>query len=339
MLREVAEAHFDQQRDLARGQLDHESPHDVVRRRHLKNLADFSGRNVVAYYSGWLARLDRTAQILSGISDDDKNGFMAAFKGLDFSQGLDLIIHSPGGQVSATESIIHYLRSKFDADIRVIVPQISMSGGTMIACSGKEIIMGRHSNLGPIDPQFGDMPAFAVLEEFKRAADEIKQDATKAQVWRPIIEKYPPTFLYKCQNAIDMSKDIGINALTTGMFKGNPDADAKAEAVVDALLSHTAHKEHARHLHREECRAMGLKIVDLENDQVFQDLVLSLHHSFVITIEQTDAVKIIENQNGVARLRTLPRVTPSQPQAPPAPSQPNPESEIGFLRKLWRLIW
>jgi ClpP class serine protease len=64
----------------------------------------------------------------------------------------------------------------FDDNIRAIVPQIAMSAGTMLACSCQWILMGKHSNLGPIDPQLSGIPAHGVLAEFKRALEEIKLD-------------------------------------------------------------------------------------------------------------------------------------------------------------------
>lgn len=36
----------------------------------------------------------------------------------------------------------------------------------------------------------------------------------------------------------------------------------------------------------------------LEDDPELQDLVLSIHHAFVITFDGSTAIKIIENQNG-----------------------------------------
>ena len=36
----------------------------------------------------------------------------------------------------------------------------------------------------------------------------------------------------------------------------------------------------------------------LEDDNILQDKVLSLHHSYMITMDMTPALKIIENQNG-----------------------------------------
>ena len=69
------------------------------------------------------------------INDNDKNGLMATVNGLGTSDGLDLILHTPGGDVGATESLIHYLRQKFGTNIRAIIPQLAMSGGTMMACA------------------------------------------------------------------------------------------------------------------------------------------------------------------------------------------------------------
>jgi len=41
-----------------------------------------------------------------------------------------------------------------------------MSAGTMLSCASKEIVMGKHSCLGPIDPQYGGVPAYNILSEF-----------------------------------------------------------------------------------------------------------------------------------------------------------------------------
>ena len=105
-----------------------------VRRKYLRMLHDKTGRNTIAYYSGFFSK-----QKIEGLSinDQDKNGFMLCVHDVDKTKGLDLILHTPGGSISATESIVHYLRHMFGSDIRAIIPQISMSAGTMLACSCK----------------------------------------------------------------------------------------------------------------------------------------------------------------------------------------------------------
>jgi ClpP class serine protease len=100
---------------------------------------------------------------------------------------LDLILHTPGGDMAATESLIDYLRSMFGTNIRAIIPQISMSGGTMIALACRQIVMGKHSNLGPIDPQLGGVAAHAIKEEFERAVREVQHAPGTAPIWQVVI--------------------------------------------------------------------------------------------------------------------------------------------------------
>lgn len=122
---------------------ENEAPHIV--KNYVKLLHEVTNRNVIVYYSGFLTT---PRGLPVEINDMDKNGFMAMCHGLDVNLGLDLILHTPGGDVAATESIIDYLNDIFEGNIRAIIPQLAMSGGTMIACSCKEIIMGKQSSLG-----------------------------------------------------------------------------------------------------------------------------------------------------------------------------------------------
>lgn len=236
------------------------------------------------------------------IDDGDKNGFMTTIHELDRSKGLDLILHTPGGNVGATESIINYLHAMFGTNIRAIVPQLSMSGGTMIACACREIVMGRQSNLGPIDPQYHGIPTEGVIEEFTRAKREIKKDPSTIPLWQTIFRQYHPTFIGECEKATAWSKEVVAECLTKVMFGGSKEAKAKAAAVVKKLHDHVAHKSHDRHIHMEDCRKIGLNVLTLEEDfdEKFQDLVLTVHHAYMHTFAGTTAIKIIENHNGIA---------------------------------------
>lgn len=94
------------------------------------------------------------------------------------------------------------------------------------------------------------------------------------------------------------------------MFAGEQDADAKADKVVNGLADHAMTKSHARHLHAEMCRGLGMKIVDLEADQDLQEKVLSVHHAFMITLSQTPSVKIVENHLGVSFIKQIAAIHP-----------------------------
>lgn len=273
-------------------------PIDQTRRKYLKKLSDKTGRNVIAYYSAWLNQPKMHPSFV--INDEDKNAFMSAVHQLDRTKGLDLILHTPGGDLAATESIVDYLRQMFGIDIRAIIPQVAMSAGTMIACSCKSIIMGKQSNLGPIDPQLGGIPANGVLAEFKEALKQVKKDPAAVHLWQTIIGKYHPTFLGSCENAIEWSKKIVTEWLKTAMFNGEPNASQKASKVVRSLSSSNVTFNHARHIHVDTLMSLGLKIEQMEHDQELQDLILTVHHTFMHTFGMTGVLKIVENHDGVA---------------------------------------
>ena len=50
-------------------------------------------------------------------------------------------------------------------------------------------------------------------------------------------------------------------------------------------------------MNAEICKKIGLKISMMEDDGELQDKILSLHHAYMITLDGTPAIKIIENQN------------------------------------------
>lgn len=273
------------------------STHDVIRRTYLKKLFELTGRNVIVYYSGWLQKPNTPGIELN---DSDKNGFMNCIHNLDKTKGLDLILHTPGGETAATESLVDYLRETFGTNIRGIIPQLAMSAGTMIACACKQIIMGKHSSLGPIDPQIQGIPAHGVVEEFTRAYTEIKQDPVKAAIWQPIVGKYPPAFIGECEKSIQWSTEIVKDWLLTGMLYGKEDAGSIADSIIFELGNHALTKSHARHLSYSKCKQMGLDVVALEEQPELQDAILSVHHACIHTLASTSAYKIIENHDGIA---------------------------------------
>lgn len=221
------------------------SMHDVVRRRYLAKLYELTGRNVVIYYSGWLQKRGIGG---AEINDEDKNGFMTVIHEMDRSLGLDLILHTPGGETAATESLVHYLRAMFGTNMRAIIPQLAMSGGTMIACACNEIVMGRQSSLGPVDPHFGGIPAHGVVEEFNRAKKEINRDNSTIPIWQPIIAKYHPTFIGECEKAIAWSNEMTKEWLRTGMFADEKAPGRKINRILKELGDHALTKSHSRHL-------------------------------------------------------------------------------------------
>lgn len=229
------------------------------------------------------------------INDLDIDGFMNVVHGMDRKKGLDLVLHTPGGGIAATEKIVHYLRSLFGTDIRCIIPQMAMSAGTMIACAAKEIVMGRQSCLGPIDPQLYGLPCHGVVEEFKTAKREVAANPAYLGVWQPIINKYGPAFLGECQKSMELSELLVKDWLETGMLASDK---KRARKVVKALSNHATTKTHDRHLDAERARLIGLNVTMMEDDNEFQDMILTIHHSFMLTLFNSNIVKMMESDAG-----------------------------------------
>jgi ATP-dependent protease ClpP protease subunit len=267
------------------------------KQKYLNEISKCTNRNVITYYSGWMQK--PTAADVS-INDKDINAFMEAVYKLDKSKGVDLILHTPGGDIAATEKIIDYLHSIFKGDIRAIVPQMAMSAGSMIAVSCKEIMMGKQSCLGPFDPQIGGVACQSVLKEFEKAKDDIRQNPHALGLWQVMFSKYNPTFLVTCEQAIELSDDLADEILSKNFSE-----KSKRKEILKAFNNNDVTKVHSRHISKDKCKAVGLNIIDMEQNQHLQDMILSLHHCYMIYLENTVVTKIVENNIGGCTMRLL----------------------------------
>lgn len=304
---------------------------DVVRRKYLKLLSGHTGRNTILYASKWSQpSLIPINPDFIAISAEDIQGLMEVIHGLS-GDHLDLILHSPGGSAEATEAFVSYLRTKFK-DIRVIIPHAAMSAATMLACASDKIVMGKHSFIGPIDPQLildtsaglQAIPAQDILTQLDLIQDECVKDPKLLPTYYPILQQYGPALIMQCIQAQELSEELVCRWLTLFMFKNRGTFDerkALSKVVAKKLADHDYFKSHGRFINRESARKdFGLEIDDLETDQTFQDLVLSIFHATTITFTNRSAVKIIENQNENAFIKALqagPMPIPIQPQIPP----------------------
>ncbi len=100
------------------------------------------------------------------ISIEDSEQILRAIRLTPPDVPIDLILHTPGGLVLATEQIARAL-VRHRAKVTVFVPHYAMSGGTMLALAADEIIMDENAVLGPVDPQLGNMAAASIIQVVK----------------------------------------------------------------------------------------------------------------------------------------------------------------------------
>lgn len=313
---------------------------DRVRRKYLRELNEHTGRAAILYATAWLESRAISPGDL-GVSHQDIQGFMETVSNITETE-LDLIIHSPGGTAEAAESIVEYLRQRFD-HVRVLVPVAAMSAATMIALSADEIGMGQHSQLGPIDPQFiiptpegpRSAPAKAILNQFELAKEQCK-DPSNLPAWMPILRTYAPGLLTQCLDSQKLASSMVAGWLEKYMFGGEKDGKTKAEAIAHWFGDYESFNSHGRRVGRDEAKDKGVKIFDLEDDHALQDAVLSVFHATSHTFGGTASHKIIENHHGRAWIRSGPRPNPSQqvpPAADPPPSPPTPPQNRAERRR------
>ncbi|MHB1126933.1 MAG: hypothetical protein ACYC2T_08235 [Bacillota bacterium] len=165
--------------------------------------------------------------------------------------------------------------------------------------------MGKHSSLGPIDPQVNAIPAHGIIGEFNRVFQEMSANQAAIPLWQPIIAKYNPTLIGECEKALQWSNEMVREWLATGMFAGNDNAAVMVENIITELGNHALTLSHGRHISINRAREMGLQVSALEDDDELQEAVLSVHHACIQTLEGTPAIKIIENHKGVAFIKNV----------------------------------
>lgn len=284
---------------------------DGVRRGYLRDLAAFTGHSVIVYETAGFAPPPGASPDDVSISlDPDIGAFMEVVHGLPTSVPLDLILHSPGGTAEAAEAIVDYLRGRFPA-LRVVVPVAAMSAATMVAMAADEIVMGTHSQLGPIDPQITiatpegprSAPAAAIRAQFEEARKDLADHPEHTAAWLPILRSMAPALLQICENAEELAKSMVTEWLATYMFAGEDEPESKARSVASELTNYKRLNSHGRRLNAGRLGALGLNVTMLESDQQLQDLVLSVHHAVNHTMNHTGVIKIVENHLGRAFIR------------------------------------
>jgi ClpP class serine protease len=170
--------------------------------------------------------------VASYINIDDSEAVLRAIRLTPEDQPIDLILHTPGGLVLASEQIARALVDH-KGKVTVFVPHYAMSGGTMIALAADEIVMDPNAVLGPVDPQIGGAPAASIIKAVEQKPIERVSDQTliladisrkaQAQVQAFVTELLTESKQLPPEKAIETGK-----ALTEGRWTHDFPITAKA---------------------------------------------------------------------------------------------------------------
>ncbi|MCB2209429.1 ATP-dependent Clp protease proteolytic subunit [bacterium] len=238
------------------------------------------------------------------IDDSDADLLEGLLQSMDLSNGLALLISSPGGSGTAAERIINVCRSySGTGEFWAIVPGKAKSAATMICLGASKVFMGPASELGPVDPQIitnsgsGRMyiSAYHIVITFDRLFKEAtSQEGGKIEPYIQQLAKYDASQIEHLRSAIELAEDISVKALQSGMMKEKNYDTVKEK--IDMLLTPETTKAHGRPIFRDTAKSMGLNIKELDT---LGNIGRCIYELYIRSKYFTDdvAAKLIESQD------------------------------------------
>lgn len=212
---------------------------------------------------------------------------------------IDLMIHSPGGELGPTEKILHMIRERFKS-FRIVVPNAAKSAATILALGSDQIVMGHTSELGPIDPQimkplpngnFVFIPAYSLINTLEMIKEKVEKKEPY-QIYLPILSNIEPEMIDICNKAISESKEIAEEWLKKYMLKKNPE---KAGKIINDLSSTEVFKTHGKLVSTSDAKKLGLDVMALSKDDALWKLIWELYYRSELALSDTPGtVKLFE---------------------------------------------
>lgn len=233
------------------------------RKRLYEQMEKLLERPVVAFFTSFrypVAMQDRDVEMLQDV-----------LQSIDLSRGLALVISSPGGDGLGAERIITTCRKySGTAEYWAIVPGKAKSAATLVCFGASKILMGPTSELGSVDPQvpipdengvYRLVAAHHVITSYLDLFDRAVREKGNLEPYLQQLAHYDERVIKEFRSAIELSKDISIRTLATGMMKGDSKTDV--EKRIKLFLTPEQTKTHGRPVYRDEARGCGLVIQDI----------------------------------------------------------------------------
>ncbi len=221
------------------------------------------------------------------ITNEDSEAVENVLRSCDMSpfEGVDLMLHSPGGLPQAAGDIIRVCRT-YAPSFRVIVPNMAMSAATVLAMGSDKIVMSDTSKLGPIDPQMVYQTkegtfvraANSFIQAFGSLVNEANQLAgtnSPIAAHLHLLTKQDPSWIIECVRARNATKDLAFRALKIAMLKEK--SDDEIHRVVHSFLDIGDQTSHGRTIDPNEAKQMGLDIEQVSRDSTYWKLVWELY--------------------------------------------------------------
>jgi len=284
-------------------------------RRALKDISDIRKRPTIAYMSNVV---NPNIKAVRSIEYSDDLPFSELVNTIPAeNKSIDVILVTPGGSGTQVAKFVDKLRPRFD-EVSFILPDISMSAGTIFAMSGDEIVMTNSSYIGPIDPQVPNkegmyVPAQAILtliEEIQNKG-EASMKLGKNPAWTDlqILRQIDPKEIGNAINASKYSVELVENYLSEYKFKtwtNHSDGSLvtpeqkkeRANLIAEQLCNHSLWKSHGRGITRDAAwDVCKLKITHSEDTEGLNRAIKRLWALFYWLFENTSIYKTFVSEH------------------------------------------
>lgn len=220
------------------------------------------------------------------IDDKDVDMLAGALQMMDVSEGMALMISSPGGDGLAAERLINVCRSySGTGEYWSIVPGKAKSAASMICLGSSKILMGPTSELGPVDPQLVTateegavqwFSAYNLVQSYRKLFKEATETEGNLEPFLQQLSRYDTREIEEFEAALALSRDIAIRALADGMMEGCTEEEIAEK--ISIFLTPEATKTHGRPIYRDAAENnCKLKIERLEVQTEIWRLVYELY--------------------------------------------------------------
>lgn len=235
------------------------------------------------------------------IDDNDCDMLQSILQHMNTSNGIVLMINSPGGDGLAAERIVETCRAySGTGDYWAIVPGKAKSAGTLIAMGASKIYMAPSSELGPVDPQIfrtedGQKRAFSA-HGLVTGYDRLFRDAveTKGHL-EPYLQQlshYDDRDVNSYRTLITLSEKIAVKVLGSGMMTGKTPTEIKS-AIEVFLNPGAGTHSHGRPIYSREASSCGLSVTSMSVGSLLWKKIYELYArtEMYVTVQASKAIE------------------------------------------------
>jgi len=263
-----------------------DTPINVVSKKAIQDsfasIEDYLKADVLVYYGEFLEGVEnQVKRLVEDLVQSRSNGHRALY----------VVLTTTGGSLNPVKRIVDVLRHHYD-EVCFIIPDYAYSAGTILCASGDRIYMSYFSALGPIDPQIVTkdnkiVSALGYLDKIQEMLEKAK-NGTLTEVEFLILKDFDLAELRAYEQAKELAVDLLKTWLPKYKFKtwvkhkdGTDVTDeervATAEEIAKELGSNNRWKSHGRSINMDELQELGLKIDDLQADDMLYKIVSEYH--------------------------------------------------------------